>query len=97
MAQKPKEWELERLNLQALQEEQGDESIRKILCKASHTSLYEFDKDSCEWNRVGVEGTLFLVQADKEPCTRLVVLNKLGKEYLMFGQYCCIIVILLFK
>lgn len=80
MAQKPKEWELERLNLQALQEEQGDESIRKILCKASHTSLYEFDKDSCEWNRVGVEGTLFLVQADKEPCTRLVVLNKLGMD-----------------
>lgn len=78
MAQKPEDEELKRLNLQNLQK-QEDKSIREILGNASHTSLYRYDKSSCEWDRLGVEGTTLIVLADEAPVARLIVLNKLGK------------------
>ena len=77
MAQKPEDSELKRLNLQNLQK-QEDKSITEILGNASHTTLYRFDNNSCQWDRVGVEGTTFIVLADTAPVARLIVLNKLG-------------------
>lgn len=80
MAQKPEDKELKKLNLQNLRK-QEDKSIHKILGTASHTTLYRFDIAECQWERVGVEGTTFVVLADREPFTRLIVLNKLGDIY----------------
>lgn len=77
MAQKPQNEELRRMNLQSLQKEE-DKSIREILGNASHTSLYRFDNESSQWDRVNVEGTVFIVVADTAPYSRLIVLNKLG-------------------
>lgn len=79
MAQKPEDEELKRINLQNLKK-QEDKSIREILGNASHTTLYRFDNGSCEWDRVGVEGTTFIVMADIAPMARLIVLNKLDVQ-----------------
>lgn len=86
MAQKPEDSELKRLNLQNLQK-QEDKSIKEILGNASHTTLYRFDNASCQWDRVGVEGTTFIVLANTAPVARLIVLNKLGiiLEHLSFS------------
>jgi mRNA-decapping enzyme 1B len=84
MAQKPQDEELKRINLQNLKK-QEDKSITDILGTASHTTLYRFDNNSCQWDRVGVEGTTFIVTADTVPSARLIVLNKLGK-YMYIGD-----------
>lgn len=39
-----------------------DASVRGILCSASHVCLYQLREDTQQWNRLEVEGSLFLVQ-----------------------------------
>jgi len=77
MALKPKESEHKAKYLQFLHK-QEDTSITEVLGSASHTALYRFDSNASQWERVGVEGSVFVVLADRAPVARLIVLNTIA-------------------
>lgn len=59
-------------NLRVLQRQ--DESVVDILGSATHVVLYEFETPS--WQKLDVEGSLFLVKRRDMPRFRLLVLNR---------------------
>jgi hypothetical protein len=76
MAKVMNENEKKQVNLTSLQKE--DKSITDILGQAVHIVLYQFDKASSQWDRIGVEGSGFIVTASTSPVLRLLVLNRLS-------------------
>jgi hypothetical protein len=74
--------EKKQMNLNSLQKE--DKSITNILGQATHIVLYQFEKTTSQWDRIGVEGSGFVVTASTSPVLRLLVLNRLG-TYISFS------------
>lgn len=71
--------EKKQINLNILQKE--DKNITSILGNASHIVIYKFDNNKTIWDRVGVEGSAFVVLASTIPYLRLLVLNRLSILY----------------
>ena len=69
--------EKKQLNLTSLQRE--DKNILNILGNASHIVIYKFDSLQTMWDRVGVEGSAFVVTSSTVPYLRLLVLNRLSQ------------------
>jgi mRNA-decapping enzyme 1B len=59
-------------NLRVLQRQ--DKSVDDILCSATHVVLYEFS--ASQWQKLDVEGSLFLVKRRDMPRFQLLVLNR---------------------
>jgi mRNA-decapping enzyme 1B len=59
-------------NLRVLQRQ--DKSVDDILCSATHVVLYEFS--ASQWQKLDIEGSLFLVKRRQMPRFQLSVLNR---------------------
>lgn len=62
-----------------------DENIIEILEDYSHVAVYQFEVDSRKWERLDVEGTLFITRSLSDPFYSLIVLNKKGECDWLFG------------
>ena len=56
-----------------------DENVTEILEDYSHVAVYEFDCTHRKWERLDVEGSLFITRSLSDPIYSLIVLNKKGK------------------
>jgi hypothetical protein len=56
-----------------------DENIVEILADYSHVAFYQFDSTVRKWDRLDVEGSLFITRSLSDPIYSLIVLNKKGK------------------
>jgi hypothetical protein len=65
-------------NLRVLQS--VDDSVVEIIDDYSHVAVYEFDAASRSWERLDVEGSLFVTRSLKDPLYSLIVLNKKGES-----------------
>lgn len=63
-------------NLSVLQK--IDETVVEIISDASHTAIYKFDAATTKWERLGVEGAVFITRNYQSPLFSLMVLNKQG-------------------
>jgi hypothetical protein len=63
-------------NLRVLQS--VDDSVIEIIEDYSHVAVYEFETISRTWERLDVEGSLFVTRSLTEPLYSLIVLNKKG-------------------
>lgn len=57
-----------------------DENIIEILEDYAHVAVYQFEVDSRRWERLDVEGTLFITRSLSDPFYSLIVLNKKGER-----------------
>lgn len=55
-----------------------DENVTEILEDYSHVAVYEFDIAQRKWERLDVEGSLFITRSLCDPFYSLIVLNKKG-------------------
>ena len=65
-------------NLSVLKSEEP--SIECIVKESSHAEVYKFDPALQKWDRIGVAGSVFIVNCSKPPYHRLMVLNKQGTQ-----------------
>ena len=65
-------------NLKVLQS--VDENVVEIIEDYSHVAVYQFDALSTKWERLDVEGSLFITRSVQDPIYGLIVLNKKGKS-----------------
>jgi len=66
------------VNLNVLQ--RHDKNICEIIDSASHVVVYEFSRQTNEWSKRGVEGTLFLFRRSLPPTFGFFVMNRLSVE-----------------
>jgi hypothetical protein len=66
-------------NLKVLQS--VDDSVNEIIEDYSHVAVYEFETLSRTWERLDVEGSLFVTRSLTEPFYSLIVLNKKGTMF----------------
>ena len=66
-----------------------DENVIEIIEDSSHVALYQFDAQNTKWERLDVEGSLFITRSSQEPFYSLIVLNKKGTVQL-FEAFCII-------
>jgi len=57
-----------------------DENVTEILEDYSHVAVYQFDSSQRKWERLDVEGSLFITRSLSDPFYSLIVLNKKGKQ-----------------
>jgi hypothetical protein len=61
-------------NLAVLQ--RMDPSISEVLCNAAHVTLYLFSEETSTWQKLNVEGSLFVVRRAREPHHQYIVMNR---------------------
>ncbi|RKP14292.1 hypothetical protein BJ684DRAFT_8820 [Piptocephalis cylindrospora] len=66
------------LNLRVLK--RHDKCIRRIVDSTSFAVVYTFSRETKEWTKAGVEGTLFLVERSVSPLYGFFIMNRLGLE-----------------
>ncbi|KAI9264864.1 hypothetical protein BDA99DRAFT_507110 [Phascolomyces articulosus] len=66
------------LNLTVL--ERHDSSIVDICDQSPHAVVYKFIRDKNSWDKMGVEGVLFLVKRKTAPTYALFILNRLSMD-----------------
>lgn len=69
------------INLSVLK--RHDSSITNIIESSSHVVVYNFEEKLKEWQKKGIEGTMFIFNRNKEPSLGFFVMNRLGLENLM--------------
>lgn len=55
-----------------------DSNIIEIIEDYSHVAAYQYDEMQTKWDKLDVEGSLFIVRSSKIPLYSLIVLNKKG-------------------
>ena len=63
-------------NLRVLQS--VDENVLEIIEDYSHVAVYEFETSVGKWERLDVEGSLFITRSANAPFYSVIVLNKKG-------------------
>lgn len=61
-------------NLAVLQ--RHDASVVDVLFNAAHVTLYLFQEDKAAWQKLNVEGSLFVVRRSREPQHQYIVMNR---------------------
>ncbi|XP_022247942.1 mRNA-decapping enzyme 1A-like [Limulus polyphemus] len=69
------------INLERLQK--IDNRIIEILDSATQVSLYKFNPKSKEWERMGIEGTLFVYKRSEFPYYWFIIVNMLSTANLI--------------
>jgi hypothetical protein len=59
---------------------QVNPDIENIVVESTNVAVYQFDTANTKWNRVGVEGGAFVVQASSEPRWSFIILNRAGPD-----------------
>jgi hypothetical protein len=73
-------------NLRVLQT--VDENVIEIIKDHSHVALYQFDDSRSKWDRLDVEGSVFITRSRQHPLYSMIVLNKKGKRLLQRDVPC---------
>lgn len=55
-----------------------DENVVEVLADYSHVAVYQFDPSLRTWERLDVEGSLFITRSACDPLYSVIVLNKKG-------------------
>ncbi|KAJ1969171.1 hypothetical protein H4R35_006214 [Dimargaris xerosporica] len=66
------------VNLQVLR--RHDRSVTRIVDLASHVVIYRFNHSKNEWEKQGVEGTLFVYERSQVPYYSFMVMNRLSLD-----------------
>ncbi|CAG9466163.1 unnamed protein product [Pedinophyceae sp. YPF-701] len=53
-----------------------DPSITAIVVSAKHVQLYNFDRGTNQWERMEVEGPMYVVSRSEAPTLQMIILNK---------------------
>jgi mRNA-decapping enzyme 1B len=61
-------------NLAVLQ--RMDPSISEVLSNAAHVTLYLFSEETSTWQKLNVEGSLFVVRRTRDPQHQYIVMNR---------------------
>lgn len=56
-----------------------DENVVEVLADYSHVAVYQFDPSQRTWERLDVEGSLFITRSACDPVYSVIVLNKKGE------------------
>ena len=65
--------------------------ITTIMNTASHSVLYEFDRDTSQWNKLNVEGPIFCYKKCQLSYTGLFILNRLDLENFEMELLNCVV------
>jgi mRNA-decapping enzyme 1B len=65
-------------NLSVLQ--RHDPSVVDVLFSAAHVTLYQFNEETSLWQKLNVEGSLFVVRRTIEPHHQYIVMNRRSTE-----------------
>lgn len=65
-------------NLAVLQ--RHDPSVVEVLFSAAHVTLYQFNEETSAWQKLNVEGSLFVVRRTRDPQHQYIVMNRRSTE-----------------
>ena len=68
----------ENMNLKALRN--VDKAVQSIQASTGHVAVYKDHQDGNGWHTFGCEGALFVVNRKTDPRTKIIVLNRKGRD-----------------